>query len=71
MNLFQLLGLWLLIVLPLPWIYTLIYIQRGEFPGRWEKRRWFHTVLTQPLIGLVLYWTRGYRRRRSKRKKAA
>jgi hypothetical protein len=71
MNLFQLLGLWLLIVVPLPWIYTLIYIQRGHFPGRWEKRRWFNTVLTQPVIGLVLYWTRGHRRRSSKRKKAA
>ena len=71
MNLFQRLGLRLLVAVPRPWLYPLIYRQRGRFPGRREQRRWFHTVLTQPVIGVVLCQVRGPGRRRSKRKKAA
>ncbi|MCC2548846.1 hypothetical protein LJY25_20525 [Hymenobacter sp. BT175] len=67
MDLFPLFSLWLLLVTPLPWIYTMLHIHRGHFPGRWEKRRWFNTVLAVPVVGIFLYWSRGAKRRRSRR----
>jgi hypothetical protein len=45
-------------------LYTLWHIWRGEFPGRWEKRRLVNTVMFVPLLGLWQYWSHSVHRRR-------
>ncbi|WP_400193108.1 hypothetical protein [Hymenobacter sp. B81] len=54
---------WLAALALLPWLYTLWHIRRGEFPGRWERRRWLQTVICLPGIGMWQYWTSGVHRR--------
>ncbi|GAB2962523.1 hypothetical protein GCM10027048_33870 [Hymenobacter coalescens] len=63
MHLFTLSWVWLAAIVLLPWLYTLWHIRSGEFPGRWERRRWFQAVAYLPFIGMWQYWTSGVHRR--------
>ncbi|RAK68029.1 hypothetical protein [Hymenobacter edaphi] len=63
MHLFTLPWVWLTLLGLLPWLFTIWHIRSGEFPGRWERRRWFNTVTYLPVIGMWQYWTSGVHRR--------
>ncbi|MDX5345929.1 MAG: hypothetical protein LPJ89_04460 [Hymenobacteraceae bacterium] len=63
MNTELLLLVTLALVIAPFWIYTLHRIRRGCFLSRYEKQRWYRTVLHLPLLGLIWYWTKGEARR--------
>ena len=45
------------------WVFTLLYIKRSIFMTNKEKDRWFRTVLSANLIGLILFWVKGRKKR--------